>query len=342
MTEPRTHLVPQGTLNFEQPKPQQPEQQTQPKGNKNFLEWFMYSADIITDEFILVATKLVNQLTNKVAFNLDLAVANMRRRALEPDVAPPTLDERNEQDENARGQDLHDELTDMSGFEVQLTPIQKANIYEGLRQFLYSRINDATGDKLPNPDQVLLWGEQPINGFVSLERAVRNNIENAARVGDKQRQQIKADSVTFGASEEIALARANELAQKKSQNMHERLNSVMAEAKSLDCFGDENDWMRIPRNERDMIVQRVLSNIALALDKNNPRSLRTRGTTAFYPDEKQRLRDEIIIHEMAVKRISSWVEEHCIPDEAALARSSAIREAAKKLGIADMTDDLPH
>ena len=135
----RTHTVAPGTMNFETQDTTPQAHVTQPKGNKNFLDFILNNVGMLTDEFILIGTKLVNQFTNKVAFNLDLHVNHLRRRGLDSDVAAPTLDQRNEQDEHSRGKDAHDVLTDLAGFEVALTPYEKAEIYEGLRKRKFVR-----------------------------------------------------------------------------------------------------------------------------------------------------------------------------------------------------------
>jgi len=323
----------------------------------NFIAWLM-NEDMLTDEFILLATKMANQLTGRVAWYLDRHVQNMARNTdLDEDIHPTSLDKRNAQDEATRGKELSDHLTDISGHEVQMTPYQIAEISDGLRILLWEKVNEKCDGALGNGYEYLNFGEFAVNGFTSLESTCRRNIDYAENINGNVNKNIQ--DRRFGSSAAAAQARAEANAKAVAGKMRDRLNAVMAESNSLDYLADEDEWMRLPQRDRDVMVQRIMSGIEIALDPDNPKGLRAKADAAFNEKSRVKFGNDITTHELAKLRLNEWIEANGVAGEdsleqakqlqAELKRRMEIAEAAKKTaetkstesGIAGLTDDIP-
>ena len=139
----KTHTLPKGTrMNLETAD-------APTKIAVNFLDHMFEAHDtpLGADEKLELTKIVCNALTNQVMWSL-ISHANQRKRSEER-----SLDERNEQDENLRGQALSDHLTDASGFHVRTDPLKIAAMCDGMRVHAYDQLHSMF--EMAEADEVL-------------------------------------------------------------------------------------------------------------------------------------------------------------------------------------------
>jgi hypothetical protein len=132
MNEPRIHRLPQGARMNLETEPAKPATLA-----TNFLDHLFdaHTTPLGADEKLELIKVVCNALTNQVMWSL-ISHTNQRKRSEER-----SLDERNEQDENMRGQTLSNHLTDASGFHVRDEPLKIAAMCDGMRVHAYDQLH---------------------------------------------------------------------------------------------------------------------------------------------------------------------------------------------------------
>lgn len=309
--EPRTFLI---TRNQPTTPQEQPPMAKTPTTPENFIDYVVENPDLSTFELQLLGTKLVNRLTGLVGFHLDRHVREQMTRINVPGPGPDAtndLDRRNEQDENDRGKEIKAYLTDASGHEVALTPYQLAEICDSLRRIVYERLQEIDGE-LPEADQILIFGDRSIAGFVSVESSRKGDIERQRTPTEERLTAVGKAALKFRGSVAAAQAREAELATRYANDASARLLSVLTEANSLDYAGSSDDWMRLPQAMRDSIVERIHSNLLLACDPDRPDSLPNKAATARTERAQTELMTSVVTHELVIEHLRRWMDDHSV------------------------------
>jgi hypothetical protein len=331
--EPRTIQVPAGTISGDYPAPttmaaavqsaskNQPEsfsEEPAPTIHANFFD--LLDEHMHTEEGQLLATKMCNQLTGQMVFQLDLHVKNNMQEIPGTDLGSttrtpvkgsvPTLDQRNERDEKHRGEEQHDHATEDMGFTPALKPLEIALACEEARTYLYEGV-ESQNAHLPRRQDILYRGIPDLAlKFVSAESALRNRIENNKLPSAAKQTQIKENAKQFNASEEEALANELRKRQRFAGEALNRMADVLSEIDGMTIAPSANGWNKLPREMQESMILRVRNNIASSVA---PQTGKIRITLSGLPegDLRDKLMTDLMISELALILLDAWVKEHC-------------------------------
>lgn len=309
----------------------------------NFLD-HMYDGRTLDADEKLELTKIVcNAMTNQVMWSL-LSHVNAQKRASEQG---SHIDERNEQDEATRGQELSDHLTDASGFEVRIPPIKIAAICDGIRVHAYDQLHslfemdDAekalyTDPKYPADDPKKYRTPMSLQGLLRFWADLRGEISPS----DKARLDIVKSR--FPEQHARALDDAKARARREAARFREAAASVMTEAGSFTEAYDFDAFTALPLNIQLAAAERIQSKL---LDR-----------AAKVLTNQQMDVNDAISASVAIQGLSdharSWLNQPKIrAARDVLAAAKAQAQAGRKApstpvaptegGVAGMADDLP-
>jgi hypothetical protein len=185
---------------------------------------------------------IINTLTGAACSELMAHFAGVKSRIYSTngeDLRIPTLDERNEDDEHARGQALSDHMTAASGFTVELTPYRNAQILDGIRHTLYEEMPGwcevaDQADALTNTPAYILGAGINYNQPMSAQMYMEYRLANIENINSAE---VKLGATMLQLPEEVVRASLLEQAQKRKAAMLDQKPMVLAELNSMtDAF----------------------------------------------------------------------------------------------------------
>jgi len=200
---------------------------------------------------------IINTLTSQVISSLMSFCSQRNSQNADPEQYTG-LDQRNEQDEYARGQKLRDQLTEEAGHDVRMEPYKIASICDGLRYSVYEDLATALGPDSPKAEDVLLHTNphfaKSYDLPMSLESLLDFRVQRAGEVDEK-----KVKKLAESEDEDINFVRevARDQAARDQKRMEALAPDVMVEADSLNDVFDLDAFSALPVETQHRIVSKV-------------------------------------------------------------------------------------
>lgn len=325
------------------------------KTTANFLDWLMVS-DLTLEEFQLIGAKTMNALVKRSLFAADLAVRRKEdfTNALddEPTTDAPTtsLDRRNADDENLRGDEANAWTRNAQGLTQQRPAWEDVRDLERMRRVLFAELRDKTIDLETVDAEFALYRNMeyvPL-GIQSAKAQQQRDIERAGTVSTTRKADIEksAANARFQRSAGNALRMAETDAKRNQALMAERALEVMGLLMSLgelDIDDEEevaaatNAWMHLADTTRERLVQDVITSFEFSLERTEAKRDAAMGR------RRQELDSFLLDQECAYEQVKAWFHEHYGREDAHVAsdiRTKAARLARLK-GVAELAEDTP-
>lgn len=321
----------------------------------NFLYFIEEQSNITSGAAAMLYTKIINTLSGQITNHLRWHCILRKSKKLEDTAlfGEMNADLRNEADENKRGEELTNYLTDASGHTVRMPHLKAAGILNGIRHAVYDKLAGFTD--VPDPAVILYSIPNNVDPKalralpMGIDLALRGMIDRAGVPTEAQRAQAHLKAKAFQRTTELA-DRALELETKRQQRELMALYpDIIAEAKSLPAHDNEDDWTALDAIEREIIVSRVKNNLTRSAEQAFERAATARPGSDWEGQQEERLKD----CEHALSIVDAWIEMH--PFKLIETGSAAVKAAVTALGgaykpkakatadddggIADLSDD---
>lgn len=351
----RTHLITK-PMNFEtQLAPSAPPVVNTPVTN-NFLYFIDAQENMTTGAAAVLYTKLINALSAKIVDHLRWHVILRNSGRLEEqsrqyfnELNGKTLDERNEADENERGQELKDYLTDISGHTVRMPHMKAAGILNGIRFSLYDKL--ASYVDVPNPDLIMNTipegvSMKELRTFpLGIETCLQGLIERTGVPSNNMLAEAEAKAKAFGRSTEAAKAAAKEEALRQQRQLMSLYQDIMAEAATLPDEDNEDDWTALDLQEREQIISRVKANLNRTAEAAWVRLAVAKAGSDWERTQRDAMADaehaESVVDAFIAAHPFTTLDSPATTRQAVTAKLGGAYKPKDDGGIADMADDLP-
>jgi hypothetical protein len=210
---------------------------------------------------------LINALTAQVISSTMSFVA--RREANMADDGVASLDVRNEQDENARGQEVKDHMTNAAGHDLAMAAYKVADICDSIRYQVYDELAKALGPETPLAKDVLFHsppkGAKPSYDLpMSVVDMYDFRIKKAAEVSPVAISTIAEDE---GEDEEFVRSAMFEAAERDVRKLRTMREDVFSEIESLNGAYNYDSFATLPKETQSRLIAKVLA----ALTRENKR-----------------------------------------------------------------------
>jgi len=215
--------------------------------------------DLHSDDAPRMYCIVINTLTGVVCSQTMRHIGMVRRHEITDE---PTLDTRNEQDENSRGQEVQDFLHESNGFSTPMLPMKIAQICDGIRYSLYSEMH-AWGE-FADESALIMTPVQSITARpnydqpMSAQMYMQFRIDNAERLNETE---IKMAATRLKLAEEVVRAALAEEARRNKAMLIDMTPHVLSEVNSMEDVYDLREFVTLPIETQCAIGEKIASKL---------------------------------------------------------------------------------
>lgn len=194
----------------------------------------------------------------------------------------PSLDERNEQDEADRGQDVVDFVSESNGFTVPMKPLEAVKIIDGIRHDLYSEMfqwgDFATEGECAGKDPLVFTPPQAItarpnyNQPMSAQMYMDFRIDNAERLDEGM---IRMGAKRLKIAEDVIREAMLVEARKSKARLLELRPKVLAELDGLNFAYDVSAFTKLDIDTQVYIAEKVSTRVDREYQRLLPKAVRS-------------------------------------------------------------------